>query len=146
MTLIDQLDDIDTDELRDAIKRLLVETNRRKSQPQSCPKCGYNMKRDIVIMRDGFTIDIMGGANSFVYKNKRIKLTSTQLRISHSIAKENGRTVEYATIADRSCRAETIDVPRLIQVHIYAIKKKLELAGAPNPFQISPGIGYFWSA
>lgn len=107
--------------------------------PCFCPHCGYNLKRDAVVERDGWRIDPLENAVSF--GDKAVRMTRQMVGIMHTLATAT-RPTRIAAIAnrvsDRDISGESV------RVQVLRIRKVLRERNLPCPIATSRGIGYVW--
>lgn len=108
---------------------------------ETCPHCGYSLKNDEVIERDGWTLDPRGQAK---YRGKILPINKTAARLLHSLAKENGRPIEPDILYERCIDN---DDPYVIYAVIAKLRRKLHELKVPCPIQSRRGrhnSGYWW--
>ena len=108
-------------------------------QPDYCPSCGYNARKDRVIERDGFVVDPSG---LLTYLGKSIHLTPGQGRLLHSIAAGNGRVVRTEALLNRISDGESIN---LCAVLVSQLRAKMKKLGVPCAVQTKWREGYYWA-
>lgn len=141
MSVLAQIADLDKVDLLKALAGLLEEKERETHKVHSCPSCGFNLKNDRLIIKDGFVLDPRG---QLFYNARAVKITQTPLRVLYTIAKEDGRPVTYDAIADRACDAHKTDPRTLIKLYVHGLRKQFKAAGIPFPIKNEPCVGYFW--
>ncbi len=112
------------------------------SDPHTCPKCGYNLKADEIIVVDKWQLDPRGAT---LYENRYVNLTTQQHAILHSIAAEGGRYIHTGVLAVRHVDLlRSLDPNGSIKSQLNDIRKALRYFGIPIPFENARAIGYRW--
>ena len=124
-----------------------MSTQPRRPMSSLCPHCGYNLEADVIIERDGFTIDPRGHVR---YDGSLIPgFTAQMVSVLHTLAKAGGRKLTSSVIADR-CSSENIDRSNVIAVQICRLRRVLKARDIPCPVQsrsrpVREGGGYWWA-
>ncbi|PAL23572.1 helix-turn-helix domain-containing protein [Sphingopyxis sp. GW247-27LB] len=109
--------------------------------PPFCPNCGYDLRKDEVLVVDDWVIDPRDGVTC---RGKLIEgLTETQVGILHSLAKDVGRIVSSETLGARHSDAE--DVSAAVRIQIHRIREILAGEGIAVPFETVWRRGYRWT-
>jgi DNA-binding response OmpR family regulator len=104
-----------------------------------CPNCGLSLERDRPVERDGFVIDPRGAVS---YQGRSLPISGAQRTILHALASSQHDIRNDALVA-RTTDGEPFS--NTIQVQVCAIRKKMRVAGAPNPIINARG-AYRWCA
>ena len=91
------------------------------------------------MQRGDFTLDPRG---PITYQGRQVKLTKVQRCLLLTLAKENGRIVEFGSLLERCCYSES---RKTIRSHLSMLEARLEAHGVPVPFRNERDVGYYWS-
>lgn len=100
-----------------------------------CPHCGYDLRKDILIERDGWSFDPRGVA---FYSDKPVRLTPGEFSILHSLAKADGRIVSVDALLGR------IGSDGSLQTTVYHVRQHLGELKIPDPIENVFARGYRW--
>lgn len=103
-----------------------------------CPSCGFNLRNDEVVERDGFRLDPRGLAE---FEGRYIDIPVGYALILHALASNEGRAVSLSTLLSRVSDG---DYPQFVAVLVCRMRRTLQEAGIPNPIQTVYGRGYRW--
>lgn len=112
-----------------------------------CPHCGYDLVADVVIEKDGFTLDPRGEIS---FNSTVIALTSGEVAVLMTIAKAGGRWMRAAVVGDRMSECENPE--NMVAVLLSRARRKFRELDIPFPVDSRRGRacaefggGYRWA-